>query len=344
MAAHDVPREMKMNRIVSFKHYGGPEVLDVETHNKPTLVPAGDVLVKMSAYSLNRANVLFREGQYLEPAQFPARIGVEAVGIIEQLGAGVSTVHVGDRVSLAAPQNQSQQGYFADYNIVPATHLLPVPSSLSDLEAATCWLPFLTLYKTFVESAVVSEGNWVVLPAASSSVSLAANQLAQHLGAKTIGLTRTRDKLQQLKNLGYDEVIVSQEENIEARIGDITGDGADFAFDPVGGENLAQIVNSLKKAAPLCVYGLLSGSSTELPIFPLMASQVSISCYDVYELFREPVRVEQAIAYFLPLFEERILVPIYDKNTLELGEIVKAFDYLESNAQIGKVVVFNRSL
>jgi len=333
-----------MNRVVKFNQYGGPEVLEIETQHKPTDITAKDVLVKMSAYSLNRANVLFREGQYMELAEFPARIGIEAIGIVEEVGADVSSVHIGDRVNLAAPKNQSQQGYFADYNIVPETHLLPVPTSLSDMEAVTCWIPFLTLYKTFVESGVVNEGRWIILPAASSSVSLAANQLAQYLGAKTIGLTRTRDKLLQLKQHGYDEIIISQEEDIEARIKDITGDGADFAFDAVGGEDLGRIVSSLKQGAPLCIYGLLSDTATILPVFPLMASQVNISCYDVHELFLDSSRLKQAIDYFLPLFEQRTLVPIYDDNIRELGEITKAFEYLESNAQIGKVVAFNRSL
>lgn len=330
-----------MNRVVKFNQYGGPEVLSIETQDKVTELLAGEILVKMSAYALNRANVLFREGNYINEAQFPSRIGVEAVGVVEKIGEGVVNLAVGDRVNLVAPENESQSGYFADFNIVNQNNILPVPSSLTDVEASTCWVPFLTLYKNFVEADFVKQGSWVILPAASSSVSLAAHQLAKHLGAKTIGLTRTSAKVEQLKALGYDEIVVTQEENIEQRIKEITDGGADFAFDPVGGTDLTQVINSLKYGAELCVYGLLSGSTTELPIFPLMLSGVKVSCYTVLELFMDPERAKQAIDYFFPLFEQRKLLPIIDPQVFELSQVVDAFNYLESNQQIGKVVFSN---
>jgi len=328
-----------MNRVVKFDNYGGPEVLHIISEDKPDTPLYGEVLVKMSAYALNRANVLFREGNYLYEAEFPSRIGAEAVGVVEKIGAGVSTVKVGDRVSLIAPQNESLSGYFADYNLVHENKLLPVADSLSDLEASTCWVPFLTLYKIFVESDYIKEESWIILPAASSSVALAANQLVHYLGAKTIGLSRSPQKYETLKSLGYDEVIITQEGDVEERIKKITGGGADFAFDSVGGENLVILINSLKKGSSLCVYGLLSGSTTELPIFPMMASEVNLSCYSVYELFTDPDCFKQAIEYFLPLFKQRILVPVHDQHVFDFSDIVDAFKYLESNVQTGKVII-----
>jgi len=328
-----------MNRIVTFSQYGGPQVLSIQKQNKVSDLLNDEVLVNMSAYALNRANVLFREGNYINQAQFPSRIGVEAVGIVEKIGEDVLNFSVGDRVNLVAPENESTSGYFADFNIVNQNNLLPVPSALTDLEAATCWVPFLTLYKNFVEEDFVKEGSWVILPAASSSVTLAANQLARHFGAKTIGLTRTRDKVEQLKALGFDEIVVTQEEDIEKRVKEITGGGADFAFDPVGGANLTKIINSMKYGSEVCVYGLLAGNTTELPIFPMMLAGVKISCYTVLELFMDPIRAKQAINFFLPLFEQRKLLPIVDSQVFELNQIVNAFEYLESNQQVGKVVI-----
>lgn len=328
-----------MNRVVEFAEYGGPEVLKIKTEAKPEISADEEVLVRMSAYALNRANVLFREGKYLYDAQFPSRIGAEGMGVVEKVGKRVKTVKVGARVNLLAPESESKSGYFADFNVVHESRLLPVASSLTDLEAATCWVPFLTLYKLFIEDDLVREGGWIILPAASSSVSLAANQLAKFRGAKTIGLTRTVKKVGQLKALGFDEVIVSQAENVEERIKEITGEGADFAFDPVGGADLTNIINSLKRSSELVVYGLLSEGKTELPIFPLMFSDVKISCYTVYELFTDPVRLKQALDYFLPLFEQRTLYPVHDKKVFDLNGIVDAFKYMESNEQLGKVVI-----
>lgn len=330
-----------MNRIVKFNRYGGPEVLKIENAETPNITSKDEVLVKMSAYALNRSNVLFREGNYVYDAEFPSRIGTEAVGIVQKIGTSVTNFKIGDRVNLLAPQNESRDGNFADFNIVDKNDLLPVAGSLNDLEAATCWVPFLTLYKIFVEDNSIKNGDWIILPAASSSVSLAANQLVKHLKGKTIGITRGQDKVKSLKKQGYDEIIVSGEENVEDRIKDITSGGADFAFDPVGGDDLVKIIKSLKKGSELCVYGVLSGSITKLPIFSLMFSEVKIYCYTVYELFTDPIRLKNAISYFLPLFEERKLYPIHDKKILDLDRISDAFTYLESNKQIGKVVINN---
>lgn len=330
-----------MNRVVKFNEYGGAAVLKIETEAKVNTLKGKEVLVKMSAYALNRANVMFREGTYVYEADFPSRIGIEAAGVIENIGDEVANVKIGDRVSLIAPENESKDGYFADYNIVNEESLLPVAGSLSDLEAASCWVPYLTVYKNFVESGKIQKGSWVILPAASSSISLAANQVAKHLGAKTIGITRSSKKLSQLKEQGFDKVIVSEEENIEERVKEITGDGADYAFDPVGGKNLEKLVKSLKKGSDLTVYGALSGEMTELPIFSLMESQVKIDCYAVYDLFLDAERFQEAINYYLPLFEERKLVPIHDTNFFDFIDIVNGFRFLESNQQFGKVVISN---
>lgn len=328
-----------MNRIIKFKKYGGPEVLEIETEEKVRQLAKGEVLVKMSAYALNRSNVLFRQGEYIYPAEFPSRLGSEAVGVVEKISEDVSSVKVGDRVSLLAPENESKQGYLADYNIVSEANILPVAKALTDYQASTAWIPYLTVYKNIVENENVKEGSWVILPAASSSVSLAANQVAKYLGAKTIGITRTSKKVVELKNLGFDEVIISNDENVEERIKEITGGGANFAFDPVGGESLTPLINSLKHGSDLVIYGVLSGQLTELPIFPLMETQVRISCYSVYELLTDTQRFKEALEYFLPLFEKKVLAPTHDENIFDLSDIVAGFEYLESNQQLGKVII-----
>lgn len=179
-----------MTRIAKFYEYGGPEVLRVESINPHEPGP-GEVRVRMKAIALNRANALFREGNYLYEATFPSRIGTEGVGVIEAISTGVDGFEVGQRVNILPPDNESESGYAADVNIVPKEKLLPAPDGLGDRQAATAWIPFLTVYHLFVEQGQAAEGRWIILPAASSSVSLAANSLAHHLGAKTIGITRT---------------------------------------------------------------------------------------------------------------------------------------------------------
>jgi len=327
-----------MTRIVKFHGYGGPEVLKVENMSSGEPGP-GEARIRMKSIALNRANALFREGNYLFGAVFPSRICSEGVGIIEAIAADVEGFSVGQRVNLLPPYNESESGYAADVNIVPKEKLVHAPDALSDRQAATAWVPFLTIFHLFVEKGHATEGSWIVLPAASSSVSLAANSLARHLGAKTIGITRTAHKKDALESAGYDELIIAEDDDITERIKEITGDGADFVFDPVGGRQLEQLVNGTKQGGEIVVYGLLDPDETLLPVFPLMNSGAKLSCYGVYELFSDPTRFKAAIDYFMPLFEAGKIVPVADDKEFTLDQISNAFRHMESNIQFGKVIV-----
>jgi NADPH2:quinone reductase len=325
-------------RVVKFDQYGGPDVLQLRATTCPE-PGIGEVRVKMQALALNRANSLFRTGKYLFEAQFPSRIGTEGVGVIDAIGKDVSGFTLGQRVNLLPPINESESGYAADYNTVKQETLLPSPTKLDSRHSATVWVPFLTLYHLFVEQGLATSGKWVVLPAASSSVSLAANQLARFLGAKTIGITRTSTKLTALKKAGYDAIVVAEDEDISKRIIEISAGGADFVFDPVGGPQLEPLINSVKRGALINIYGLLDDAKTNLPIFALMNSGATLRSYTVYELVSDPQRMQAAIEYFLPLFEAGHLTPVVDEQHYSLDQIQAAFSRLESNNQLGKVVV-----
>lgn len=327
-----------MARVVRFGKYGGPEVLKVESMDPPEPGP-GEARVRMKALALNRANALFREGKYMVEATFPSRIGSEGVGMIDKIAPDVSGFEVGQRVSLVAPENESAGGYAADFNVVREEALLPAPEGLDGRQAATAWIPFLTVYHLFVEQGQAAKGRWIVLPAASSSVSLAANSLAHHLGAKTIGITRTSEKMVALKAAGYDALVVSSSDDVSARIMEITGDGSDFVFDPVGGRQLEKLVASVKRGAEVNVYGILDPEGTMLPVFPLMNSGAKLSCYTVYELFSDPARLRAAVDYYLPLFSAGKIAPVADSREFTLDQIADAFRHMESNTQVGKVIV-----
>lgn len=325
-------------RVIEFSEYGGPEVL--KQNSGTCAEPAeGQVRVKMTGLALNRANSLFRSGNYVSEAKFPSRIGTEGVGIIEAVGDSVTRFEIGQRVNLMPPVNESENGYAADFNVVDQDRLLPSPHRLNDRQAATTWVPFLTLFHLFVEQRLASKGKWVVLPAASSSVSLAANNLAHYLGAKTIGITRTSKKVKALEEAGYDAVVISEKGNVSTRILEITNGGADFVFDPVGGSQLENLIKGVKSGAVINIYGVLDPSDTVLPIFALMNSGATLRAYSVYELVSDPIRMQAAIDYFLPLFNSGELYPTVDPQHFTLEQITSAFTYLESNDQFGKVII-----
>ncbi|MEH6402922.1 MAG: zinc-binding dehydrogenase [Sneathiella sp.] len=332
------PENQSHTKIVTFSEYGSADVLRIESEAQTTPGP-GEVKLRMSAVALNRANSMFREGTYVYEATFPSRIGTEGVGTIVGLGEGVTDWTMGQRVNLLPPENESRGGYAAEYVIVPISKLLPTPKGMSDRMAATAWVPFLTLYHTFVEQKQAAEGRWIVLPAASSSVALAANRLARHLGAKTIGLTRTREKQSLLEQAGYDALVISGEENVSTRIMEITSGGADFIFDPVGGPALETLAASIKPGGEINVYGALDTAATPLPVFALMNSGAKISCYMVYELLNDPIRLAKAVDYFMGLFETGQIAPVADDNEFSLTGISEAFRHMESNTQFGKIIV-----
>lgn len=323
---------------VIFEKTGGPEVLTLQNKDLPPPA-AGEVRLKMDALAVNRANALWREGTYLFPTTLPARIGTEGVGTIVAVGPGVTGWEIGRKANLLPPDHEGQSGYFAAENNVPVAKLLPAPSGIDDRIAATVWVPFLTLYEVFVQRGLAGPGDWVILPAAASSVALAAQALARHLGAQTIGITRSEAKRATLEKAGYDAVVVAENGDVAAQIGAICKGGAQLLFDPVGGAQLADLAPVMAPGSSIIIYGVLSGAPTEVPVFEMMAKRITLQCYTVYGLISDPPKLQAAIAFFLPLFEAGTLAPVVDPERFSLSQIADAFRFMESNDQIGKVVV-----
>jgi NADPH:quinone reductase len=190
-----------MPRVVRFHQTGGPEVLQIETIDVPP-PGAGEVRIAVKALGLNRAESMFRLGQYLEQPTFPARLGYEAAGTVEAVGPGVTGLKSGDAVSTVPAFSQNQYGVYGDVAIVPAAAVAKHPPSLSWTEAAAIWMQYLTAYGALIEMARLGAGDTVLIPAASSSVGIAAIQIASMVGATPIALTRKHDKRAALTKLG----------------------------------------------------------------------------------------------------------------------------------------------
>ena len=126
---------------------------------------------------------MFRSGHYLEQPKFPARLGYEAAGIVESIGAGVEGLAVGDAVSTAPAFSQNQYGVYGELAVVPATAVMEHPPSLSWQQAAAVWMQYLTAYGALIGIADIKAGETVLIPAASSSVGIAASQIANMIGA-----------------------------------------------------------------------------------------------------------------------------------------------------------------
>ncbi|AJF63590.1 zinc-dependent alcohol dehydrogenase family protein [Streptomyces vietnamensis] len=330
---------MSKARTVRFHEYGGPEVLRLEDVEVGQPGP-GEVLLRIEAIGLNRAEALFRGGHYIERARsFPARLGLEASGVVEALGDGVDGLAAGQAVSVVPSFSQNDHGVYAERAIVPASSLVPRPEGLGAVEGAAVWMPYVTAYGGLVEVGGMRAGDTVVLTGASSSVGLAAIRTAHRIGAAPLATTRTRAKRDALLKAGAAEVIVTDEEDVAERVRDLTaGRGADLVFDGVAGPGLTDLVRSVAPGGTVLLYGAVSGLPTPYPGFDLGMPAVSLRTYTMPETTRDPERLRRARAFVESGLRTGFFEPAVDR-TFTLDEIVAAHRAMEAGHQVGKIVV-----
>jgi NADPH:quinone reductase-like Zn-dependent oxidoreductase len=327
-----------MSRIVQFKEFGGPDVLQVVEAEIPA-PGRGEVRIQVKAFGLNRAESMWRSGAYIEVAQMPARIGYEAAGVIESIGEGVTGFAVGDSVNTLPAFSMNEYAVHGELVLAPVSAVVKQPASLSFEEAASIWMMYLTVYGGLIEDAKMVKGDVVLIPAASSSVGLAAIQFANYLGATPIALTRTSAKRQQLLDAGAKHVIATEEEDLVAEVLRITnGEGARIVFDPVGGPTFAKLLRATKKNGIVMIYGALSEETTPLPLLDLLGRTPTIVGYVLWSLTMDPTRLKAAVEFTRRGLEAGALKPVIDR-VFKLDEIAESHRYLEANRQFGKIVV-----
>ena len=326
-----------MAKIVRIHEQGPPEVLRFEEIAVGDPGP-GEVRIRVEAIGLNRSEAMFRAGRYPVPATLPCLIHYEGVGIVEALGAGVTGFKDGDRVCVLPLFRLGTYGIAGEQAIVPADSLLAAPPGLSVVEAAAIWMQYLTAF-AIIEVGEAGIGDHVLVRAASSSVGLAAMQLARWAGATPIAATRTSDKAAALMAHGFAEVIATQESDLVAETMRITGgEGARLVFDPVGGPDVMKLAEAMAERGILFIYGGLSEQPTPYPHWSAAMKGLSIRGWVFTEITRYPHRFDRAKAAILAGLADGHLKPVIAK-TFAFDDLVEAHRYLEANQQIGKVVV-----
>jgi len=327
-----------MARVIRVHELGGAEVLRVEEMAVGDPGP-GEVRIRVEAVGLNRSEAMYRAGRYPVKPQLPSLIGYEGVGTIEALGAGVTGYKEGDRVCVLPMISQGQYGIWADQAIVPARILLPAPPGLSASEAASIWMQYMTAF-ALIEVADVGLDDGVIVRAASSSVGIAAIQLANWAGAVSIACTRTHAKADALRDQGAAHVVATEEEDLVARVMEITGGkGARTAFDPVGGPYVDTLAQALAPRGILFIYGGLSEQPTPYPHWPCAMKGLSLRGWVASEIWNHPHRYKAAQEKILAGLAGGQLRPVIAKAFHGLDQIGAANAFLESNQQVGKVVV-----
>lgn len=326
-----------MPRVVRFHEHGGPEVLRIEDL-PPTPLGVHEARVRVEAIGLNRSEALFRAGKYLVPAKLPSLIGYEASGIVTEVGPGVTSFKAGDAVCVLPMFRLGEYGVYADEAVVPVRCLLARPPNLNPAAAASIWMAQLTAMAIY-DVGRVGPADVVIVRAASSSVGVAAIQLARWAGAVVIAATRRSDKAPRLRALGATHVIATEEVDFAAEVNRLTeGRGARIVFDPVGGPFVETLASVMAPLGILFIYGGLSGEPTPYPHWHAARKGLSLRGWFAAEIWNSPERFARAQALILQGLASGHLDSVIAK-TFPLTEIVAAHRYLESNQQVGKVVV-----
>ncbi|MFD2055275.1 zinc-dependent alcohol dehydrogenase family protein [Mesorhizobium calcicola] len=327
-----------MARLVRFHQHGGPEVLHIEDVRLARPGP-GDVQIRVKALGLNRAEALLRAGTYIETPTLPSGLGLEAAGLVEAVGEDVKDFAPGDSVSVIPPQSMIRWPAYGEFATYPAGLIVKHPPSLDWPTAAAVWMQYLTAYGALIDIAGLHSGDAVVITAASSSVGLAAIQIANRVGATAIAVTRTSAKRQALLDAGAAHVVASAEEDLAARMNEIAGPlGVRVVFDAIGGPIFEPLTAAMSRGGILIEYGGLSCEPTPFPLSVVLAKTLTLRGYLVHEITGNPARLAAAKSFILEGLETGALRPIIDR-TFPFEQIVEAHRFLESNRQFGKIVV-----
>ena len=317
--------------------FGGIEVLRLGEVERP--VPGeGQVLVKTFATSINRPDMVQRQGKYPPPAGDSDILGLEVAGVIEELGAGVTGWKKGDRVmSLVGG------GGYAEYAVAYAGHLMPIPASMSFEEAACVCESSITAFLNVFILGEFKDGQTAILHGGGGGVNTAAIQLCRALTpACKLIVTSSPEKMERVKQVGADFLINYRETpDFSDLVKEYTNKkGVDLILDHIGAKYLAPNMNSLAYKGRMVVIGVTSGIKAELNLALMMVKRQQI----IGSVLRSrPVSEKgEIVAEFtrraLPKFADRTIVPIIEK-VFTIDQVVEAHRMMEEDRHFGKIVL-----
>lgn len=327
-----------MPKVVRFYETGGPEVLRFE-EIPPQQPGEGEVRLRVQAIGLNRAESMFYRGRYVYPPKLPAGLGYEAAGPVEAVGPGVDKSWIGKQISIIPAFTLNDYSMVGETAVAPLEAVAEYPVNLSPVEGSAIWMQYVTAYGALVGIAKVTKGDFVVISAASSSVGLAAIEIVKAEGGISIATTRKSDKKKELTESGADHVIATEEEDYVARVAEITGGkGARVTFDPVAGPFIENLAAAAQPGGIIFAYGALSGQPTPLPLLTVLNNSLTIRGYTLMSITRVPEKLALAKKYVYDRLADGRFHPKIAK-IFPFAQTVDAYRYLESNAQVGKVVI-----
>lgn len=324
-------------KAVLLSGFGGVDVLKVGEAERPR-PGEGQVAVKVVATSVNRPDLVQREGKYPPPPGDSEILGLEVAGTIAELGPGVSGWKVGERVmSLVGG------GGYAEYAVAYASHLMRIPEAMSFEEGACVCESYITAFLNLFLLGGLQDGNTAVLHGGGGGVNTAGIQLCKALVPRTrLVVTAHPSKIERVRKLGVDLVVdYTTTADFSEAVKEFTGKkGADVILDHVGAKYLQPNMNALGYAGRLVIIGVTSGIKAELNLALMMVKRQQI----IGSVLRSrPVKDKaEIVAEFtrtaLPRFADRTVVPIIEK-VFPLDQVVDAHRMMEDDRHFGKIVL-----
>lgn len=311
---------------------GGPDVLTLTERDKP-VCGEGELLVKVKATAVNRADVIQRKGNYpAPPGCVPDVPGLEYAGVIEAVGEGVDNYKVGDRVMGLMPG-----GTYQDYLVTDQSTAIAIPEQFSYQEAAAIPEAFVTAFDAAFLQAGLKSGETMLVTAAASGVGIAAGQLARAFGCRSIGTIRQKSKATKLKSY-FDHVIVAKEAEFAFEVTALGG--SDVVLDLVGGDYVEENLQCINRHGRIMVVGLLAGSKGNISLNLLLSKRVSIKGTTLRARpLEEKAKITRAfIDQVLPHFQNGNLKPEIDQ-VFPIEKAAEAHIFMEENKNFGKIVL-----
>ena len=310
---------------------GNVNVLQLQEINRPE-PKAGEALLRMKAAGVNYIDIYQREGRYL--VELPYVPGLEGSGVVEAVGPGVTEVKPGDRVAYTM-----SAGSYAEFNVVPAASLIPLPKEMSFEEGAAFPLQGMTAHYLVHEFYRIKAGDTVLIHAAAGGVGLLLVQWVKHLGAKVIGTVSTPEKAKIAMQAGADHTILYTQQDFVTEVKKLTQDqGVDYIIDGVGQSTFTKDLDAIRVRGHICLFGSSSGTANPLEPNSLQAKSITLSGGALWNYLRTREELLQRSNDVLAAIREGWLKLKID-HVLPLEQAAEAQTLLEGRKTVGKVVL-----
>lgn len=320
-------------RAIWVEQLGEPEVLELRELPVPTLKP-GFVKLKVEAVGINFADVLAVGGKYLTPTQTPLVPGMEFAGTVEQLGEGVSGFTVGQQVACLGGR-----GGLAEYAVVPAQTITPIPAGLNFAEAAAFPVSYYTAYVTLVTLGQAKAGETVLVQGAAGALGTALIQVALALKLNIVALASTEAKLQLARELGAQHTLISERGDIVQAVGEATGGkGVNLLVEITGGEMVGKSLKMMGNRGRVLIVGAASQEAASVNPTLLMKKNLSVIGVWLTSMMGEPGVLQDAVAFFAPLIASGQIRPQVGPS-YPLAQSAQAFRDILSRKTTGKVII-----